>query len=364
MTTELVINGRFLTQAVTGVQRYARELLTAFDDLAGQRSGLVVRLLTPRIAAEAVPVLRHIRHEVVGRLRGHAWEQLELPRRVGRGTLFCPGNTAPIGSLLGRGRVVVTVHDLSYRYFPDAYSRGFKLLYNRLIPLVLRRADRVITVSESERRAIVGHYPSAAGRLVAIQNGGLPVGIDEQAPAADGGDMPTVLYVGSLSKRKNFPGMLETAVRLARRRPVRFAFVGGTATALNATLAEVPADVRDRIRFHGQVEDWDTLLAAYRNASCFLFPSFYEASPLPPIEAMGCGCPVIAGDIPSLRERCGDAAIYCVPEDVGSIADAVERLLDDGTLRDRLRVSGYAQARRYSWARCAEATLDVILAQG
>lgn len=359
IATELAINGRFLTQSVTGVQRYARELLPAIDALLEHCTDLTVRLLTPPIASDAVPALRHIRHEAVGSRQGHAWEQLDLPRHVGDAILFCPGNTAPVRSLFGSARVAVTVHDLSYLYFPQAYSRAFKLLYNRLIPLILRRAETVITVSRSEQDSILRHYPFARDRLVAIQNGGLPVGIEPQSPtpAAE----PTVLYVGSLSKRKNFEGMLEVAIRLARKRGTRFAFIGGVPAGLNASLADVPADIRERIVFHGQVNDWDRLLDAYRSAHCFLFPSFYEASPLPPVEAMGCGCPVIASTIPSLVERCGEAARYCDPDDIESIAAAVETLLDDPALCADLRAKGYERAAQYSWARCAEATLNAIL---
>jgi glycosyltransferase involved in cell wall biosynthesis len=359
--TELVINGRFLTQSVTGVQRYARELLGALDGLAAQCPEVTVRLLTPPMASAGIPLLRHIRHESVGHRQGHAWEQLDLPRHVGSGTLFCPGNTAPVLSLLGRTRVVVTVHDLSYLYFPKAYSRSFRLLYHRLIPLIMRRADRVITVSQSERRAILEYYPFADERLIAIQNGGLPVGIEAQSSRAT--DKPMILYVGSLSKRKNFPGMLDAAIRLARRDGTRFTFIGGLPAGLNSTLADIPADIREHIRFLGQVDDWPTLLEAYRSASCLLFPSFYEASPLPPIEAMGCGCPVIAGDISSLRERCGDAALYCDPHNVDSIVAAVERLLGDRQLQAKLREAGYRQASEYSWQHCARRTLDILVEQ-
>ncbi len=358
-TTAIAINGRFLTQGVTGVQRYARELLAALDALLDHRPDVRVRLLTPPMPAADVPALRNIRHVAVGRRQGHMWEQIDLPRHIGDAILFCPGNTAPVASLLGRGRVVVTVHDLSYLYFPDAYSRAFKLLYNRLIPLILRRADAVVTVSQSERDAILRHYPFADDRLVAIQNGGLPTGIVEQTSLAEG--TGEILYVGSLSRRKNFPGMLDAATRLARTRGARMTFIGGVPAGLNATLADIPADVRDHIRFLGQVNDWGRLLAAYRAADCFLFPSFYEASPLPPIEAMGCGCPVVAGDIPSLRERCDDAAVYCDPGDVDAIVATVGGLLDDPDRRAALRAAGYERARRYSWARCTHATLDVIL---
>src|SRR5690606_9183748 len=106
-----------------------------------------------------------------------------------------------------------------------------------------------------------------------------------------------------------------------------------------------------------------SLLFAYRSAQCFLFPSLYEASPLPPIEAMGCGCPVIAGDIPSLRERCGEAALYCDPRSVDDVVRAVETVLDTPELRHRLRDAGYEQARHYSWHHCSEMTLGAIIGE-
>jgi len=362
MPTDIIINGRFLTQGITGVQRYARELLTAFDILLEERSDLDVQLLTPPMNAADIPVLRNIRHRIVGRRQGHAWEQIDLPRHAEDAVLFCPGNTAPIFSLLRGQRVVVTVHDLSYRYFPEAYSKAFRILYNVLIPLILRRARRVITVSDSEKQAIVKNYPFSGARLVAIQNGGLPTGIEQQTPEPSVD--PTILYVGSLSKRKNFPGMLAAAVHLARKRGIRFIFVGSVPQGLTDTLLKIPEDLRDYISFEGQVNDWGQLLGAYRSAHGFLFPSFYEASPLPPVEAMGCGCPVIAGDIPSLRERCGDAALYCNPADVDDIVKSVEMLLDDSSLRRSLRSHGYAQAFKYSWLYCAEETLKIIFQAG
>ncbi|MDO9106968.1 MAG: glycosyltransferase family 1 protein [Methylovulum sp.] len=355
---KLVINGRFLTQSMTGVQRYAHEFVHALDSLLEDRPDLEVRLLSPRLCGNA-PVYRHIIHQSVGRLQGHLWEQLELPRFVNGAPLFCPGNTAPIASLLGAGRVVVTVHDLSYLYFPQAYSSAFRLLYNTLMPLILRRAAAVITVSNSERESILKHYPFAKERLTAIQNGGLPTGV--VAPPVAPADEPYVLYVGSLSKRKNFPGMLEVACRLASKRGLRFVFVGGVPDGIADSVTRISHDIRDRIVFLGQVNDWEVLMKHYRSATCFFFPSFYEASPLPPIEAMACGCPVIAASISSLRERCGDAALYCDPASIESMANAVECLVDDPVLQHSLRAKGYQRAERYSWANCAKQTLALAM---
>ena len=354
----IAINGRFLTQPITGVQRYARELVQALDSLLDEYPGVAVTVIAPRFSQPA-PRWRHIRLRQAGFLQGHAWEQIELPFLARGALLFCPGNTAPLLSLFAGRRVAVTVHDLSYRYFPEAYSVAFRLWYGVIVPFVLRRADPVITVSEAERAAIIQHYPEAAPRLVAIPNGGLPVGYKaESAARADG---RYVLYVGSLSKRKNFPGMIEAARRLAQRRQMQFIFVGGTAGSLARSQADVPGDLKSLISFIGDVESTPQLMSYYHGAACLMFPSFYESSGLPPIEAMACGCPVIASDIPALRERCGEAALYCDPHDIDSITAAVERVIDDATLRARLQTLGYERAGVFSWEACARQTLDAIL---
>ena len=356
---EIVINGRFLTQGITGVQRYARELVQAIDTVLDARSDLRIIVVSPRLS-KPPPRWRNVILHEGGHLQGHAWEQLELPRLSQGRPLFCPGNTAPMVSLLGSQRVVVTVHDLSYRYFPSAYSRTFRMLYGIVVPMVLRHADAVITVSHSERTAIVRHYPVVSPRLYAIQNGGLAAGLELITPSSNNGARGYVLYVGSHSKRKNFPGVLETAGRLARKRGYNFVFVGSSAGGIYESALTIPDDIRSHLTFVGQIDDTAALVRYYSNAACLLFPSHYESSGLPPIEAMACGCPVIVSDIPALRERCGDAAVYCNPADVGSITAAVERVMDDSPLQLALKQLGHRKAQQYTWERCAVETLKVL----
>lgn len=358
---EIVVNGRFLTQAITGVQRYAREVVQALDVLLTDRDDIKVTVMSPQLS-EPPPTWRKVALRQVGILQGHAWEQLELPRYFRGEVLFCPGNTAPVISLLSAAPVVVTVHDLSYKYFPEAYRLAFRLWYGVLIPVILRRATAVITVSESERQAMIAHYPEAAPRLHVVANGGLPKDVlvdTTRAPNPPGG---YILYVGSLSKRKNFPRLAEVACRLARERGFRFVFVGNKSKSLTAAAADVPGDIKSLVTFAGAVENPATLASFYRNAACLLFPSLYESSGLPPIEAMACGCPVIVSDIPALRERCGDAALYCDPHDVASITATTIRLMDDPMLRQKLQTLGQHRAAAFTWERCAQETLKVLSA--
>jgi glycosyltransferase involved in cell wall biosynthesis len=356
---DFIINGRFLTQRVTGVQRYARELVGALDTILDATAEFRITVMSPRLSKPA-PAWRNIELQQVGHLQGHAWEQFELPWYSRGKLLFCPGNTAPMISLLGSQPVVVAVHDLSYMYFPKAYRLTFRLWYGFNIPLVLRRASRVITVSESERLAILSHYPKAAGRLRAIANGGPPAAFSTCITNIDAQSDCYILYVGSLNKRKNIARMLDAACRLARKRRFHFIFVGDVSKSLTTSVAKIPEDVASEITFVGAVDDPTRLASYYRNAKCLMFASLYEASPLPPIEAMACGCPVLASDIPALRERCGDAAIFCDPHDVESITTGLERLWDDETLRSRLAALGYQRAAMFTWERCARETLQLI----
>lgn len=357
---EIAINGRFLTQTMTGVQRYGHEVVRAIDKLLPEYPHVKATLFAPKL--ETAPQLHNIVVQQGGKRSGHAWEQIDLPRLSRGKRLFCPGNTAPALSLLTGQETVVCVHDLSYLYFPSAYSRGFKLVYNTLIPLIFRRARAVITVSESERASISKLYPFVAPRLTAIQNGGLAEDREPGEVASSSQGRKYVLYVGSLSKRKNFPNMFEVACRLARSKGYEFVFVGGTAAGLVSSGLTLPDDVASKIHFAGQVNDTEKLIAFYQGAAVFMFPSFYEASPLPPVEAMACGAPVVAGRIPSLEERCGDATLYCDPADIDDIAAKVVEVMENEALQESLRARGLERARAFTWEKCARKTLDVLTA--
>ncbi len=368
MKKKIFINARFLTQPISGVQRVSHELLRAFDALIELNSeafsSFEFEMIAPRKGHLHTLDLRHIPLRKAGRFSGHLWEQFELPRLTRGGLLFCPGNTAPLASLRSGDSVVVTVHDLSYLYFPDAYSAAFRAVYGVLIPRILSKADAVITVSNSEKRAISERYPSAEQNVTPIQNGGLAARwiaeIDEMETDRNSGSVPLLIYVGALNRRKNLQGILTAFGIVAAKREARLLLVGGGGRSFDNNRFDIPEGLAGRIEFAGQIDDTRRLIEIYRSADCLLFPSFYEASPLPPLEAMACGCPVVAGDIPSLRERCGKSALFCDPNRPDEIAARVESILDDAALRERLRSGGRSHAADFTWERCALSTLDVL----
>lgn len=362
----IYINARFLTQAITGVQRVAHELVKSLDLLIEKgeidSSCYRVELLAPKSGIKHDLGLKNIPVRQVGRLSGHGWEQFELPFYSKKGLLVCPGNTAPVFSLLSGQKTVVTVHDLSYLYFPEAYSFAFRAFYNMVIPMVLKYSSSVITVSESERISILKHYNYADKRLKVVHNGGLPgeyLDKIDSIKASETSDKPFVLYVGSLSRRKNLQGVIEAVALLNRHNDVPAVIVGAGGKSFRNTQFGVPEDA-GRIDFKGQVNDTAYIIDLYKSSACFVFPSFYESSGLPPIEAMACGCPVIVSPIPALIERCGDAALYANPDDPADIADKIMRILENPSLAGDLRRKGFERAKMFTWEICARQSWGVI----
>jgi glycosyltransferase involved in cell wall biosynthesis len=360
----IVLNGRFLLQNITGVQRVEREILVALDGLAKQ--GLIKTpevLLPEKGDVIAMPELQAIKLSRKGRLSGHLWEQLELPKYCDSKTLWCLGNTAPVMSLLSSNtRVLTMIHDLSYKYFPSAYSWKFRALYSTLIPIEISKSDVVVTVSNAEKDAMSQHYPKLknAAHFYAAQNGGIT---DDAAYAARTQPLPALadrgygIYVGSLSKRKNAEGVLKAAVRFLETYPdMRFIVIGASSGVFDSFNIDIPDRVKQRLEMRGQVNVPKQIYDAFAHARFLLFPSFYEASPMPPVEAMTFGCPVIVSTIQSLRERCGDAALYCEPDDLQSISGAIDTLRASEVLWNKLSESGRAKAAEYSW-RCQTETL-------
>ena len=362
------INGRFITQPISGVQRYATELVLGIDGLlaSGAIDGTRVafELLVPSKPAARQLELRHITTRVVGNTGGHLWEQLELPRFVDGNALLCLCNSAPLASLIGRINTIVTIHDLAYLYFPQAYSRRYRLLYRILTPLIMRFATRIITVSAAERASIVKLFPQVESRLTAIQNGtsampDLPV----QTNGVKCNTQLThlVLYVGALNRRKNLQGVVDAFRKVkSQLGNVRLGIVGSAGAAFSKAGFVVPPEIVGHVDFFGQIDDFVRLAELYSRSRCCVFPSFFESSGLPPIEAMSCGCPVVTSDIPALRERCGDAALYCNPADPDSIADQILKLLKSETVYEEFRRRGTEWARRFSWDECARETFSVV----
>lgn len=345
-----LINGRFLTRPATGVDRFAVELLRAL----GRRGALAgARVVVPAGAAQRTPVPDGLVVQRHGRHSGHRWEQLDLARLARGERLVNLCNTAP----LALRQQLVVLHDAAVMANPSNYGRAFRAWTRLMMHTLLRRAETVATVSRFSADELRRHFGVPARRIEVIPEGGEHI---LQAPpdrtvlerlSLDG--QRFVLAVGSQSRNKNFAAVLQ-AMDLLDDPSVLLVAVGGGDTRIYAG-----ADVaHPRLRRTGYVTDAQ-LRALYEAAACFVFPSFYEGFGLPPLEAMNCGCPVIVSSRASLPEVCGEAALYCNPDDPATLAAQLRRLLGSAALRDELRAAGQVRARQLSWDRAATTFLDL-----
>lgn len=337
------INGRFLTRRVTGVDRYAREIVAELDKLSG---GVTACILIPE-KAKLVDCPRYKQIEIVrfGSREGYAWEQLDLPRYAGSRSALTVNlcNTAPI-----RNAGITCIHDMSVRANPIFYNWKFRLVYNVLFYWEMRTARTVITVSDFSRREIERYYPGARGKIGVVPNAWQHVErVKSDAAVLAQNDLEPGSYyfaMSSLAPNKNLRWIVETA-RLNPRE--RIAVAGGVNSKVFGE-HEIPK--ADNVTYLGYVTD-EGAKALMEGCKGFLFPTFYEGFGIPPMEALACGAPVAVSDTEVMREVYGNSAHYVDPRrPCESLAALFAGRTDEAS----------AVLSRYSWKRSAR-ELEILL---
>jgi glycosyltransferase involved in cell wall biosynthesis len=335
----IVLNGRAgLRPTVTGVERWAREVIPRLVALAPER---YVVLAPPKA--------------VRSRAAGQAWEQFVLPLQAARlraAIIFSPANLAPW--LWPRN--VVVLHDAAVLRDPDGYSRAYRAWHGRIGSAGARHARRVVTVSEFSRHELVELAGLDPEKMVVIHggvDGRFRVDADHERVAAKHRlERPYVLTVGTDDRRKNLSSLAALADRL-NDLSVDLVWAGGARSHITNG-SELPG-----VRALGYVDEED-LPGLYAGARAFVLPSRYEGFGLPCLEAMACGTPVVAADRAALPETCGGAALLVDPDDAEAVAEAVLRAATDVQLRARLRAAGLRRAAETTWERAALA-IDALL---
>jgi glycosyltransferase involved in cell wall biosynthesis len=362
MGQELVINGRFVARPWTGVDRVASEMLRAIAARIDRRAAgsfTKLRVVTPPVHTAEFHAPPHV---TVDRLPGTAsvmWEQLRLPGAVGGSWLYSPCN---VGPLIYRNQIV-TIHDAHIYLTPQSYSRAFRAWYSALLPRLARRAKVVTTVSAFSKQTLEDRGIIPRGKAVVVPNGGdhvLRTPPDPEILQRLGLEPESYfLMVGGLAAHKNLRTLIE-ARRLPRRHRLPLIVVGeADPRVFSARDLLEESDVR----FIGRIADPE-LRALLDRATALVFPSLVEGFGLPPLEAMGCGCPVIASAIPPVEEVCGSAAILIDPTSPGAWAEQMERLASDRDARTRLSKAGRERAAMYTWDRAAARLLEAIATVG
>jgi glycosyltransferase involved in cell wall biosynthesis len=262
---------------------------------------------------------------------------------------------------------IAFIHDVIYLSHPQYYTL-WERLYFAPLRLLARKAQRIITVSETEKKRIA-QFGFAPSEKIDVVYHGVDPGFKprvqhdgaflKEIAKKYGFPSQFILYVGRLNVRKNILNLLK-AMSLISNKDIPLVIVGEKDWKIFDIDKLVESlGLRQRLIFTGPIYG-NELQAIYASASVFCFPSFEESFGLPALEAMASGVPVIVSHIPTLNEICADAGNYVNPNDPHDIAQMIERLLDDNFLRNRSINAGIARASYFSWSKSVESLMRSI----
>jgi glycosyltransferase involved in cell wall biosynthesis len=376
------IDARALTGPYTGDRTYWRSLILSLSQIDVDNEYLLFSRTT--IPAEDIPPPDRFQAFQIPASNDRIWTIAALPHALKqhRADLLHAQYTLPP---ICPCPAVTTVHDITFRLFPQWFRTRDRILMNLTVPFSMRRASKVITDSVSSLQDIQREYKLPEGRVVAITLG-LPQGfrfasgIDTRSLQATARDVlrdryglagPFILALGVLQPRKNLEMLAAAYGKLKAKYSVEHKLVlvgkAGWLTARENVMASAErfggAAARDGVLFPGYVPD-DELETWYRGCTVFAHSSLYEGFGIPPLEAMACGAPTVVSDAPALPEVVGDAALIAPARDPDAWAEQLYTLVSDTEQRERLSKSGQERARSFSWQTTAEKTLQVYRSIG
>jgi glycosyltransferase involved in cell wall biosynthesis len=290
------------------------------------------------------------------------------PLLLRRADVFLFPNFVCWPTLQRRAKVIVAIHDLSFIHYSQYTSPPNLRYMTRFVPKSIKRADHIITISESSRRDIIDYYKVSPDKVSIVVPAIDPAVYHPQSQATitrirKKYKLPEkyILYAGNLEPRKNIEGLLKAYESLDKNVHDQFALVlvGGKGWLDDRIHAEIQRLQDHNIVLTGYVPDED-MPALYSGAAVFTFPSFFEGFGMPPLEAMACGTPVITSNTSSLPEVVGDAALLIDPYNIKTIAEALTTVLTNKVAAQRLSKLGLAQAKKFSWDKSAHDFMAVV----
>ena len=360
------IEAKWLHRGPPSGQRVVRNLVDGLVDVVGDHE---LHLLLDERARHVPPPsgIAPERCHYVWSRNNQIANLLVVPRAADRACLDAVvyQNFAPPRLRANHARVAF-VHDVIFESRPELFTRRERLYFSSLRPLTAN-ADRVCTVSESERERLVQHRYALPERVDVVPNAPEATFVPREqlddrlvSSVRDAFELPDhyVLYAGRLNARKNVSALVAAMAMVGGTAPLVIAGAPDGASSNLAAIAQTNG-VAERVRLVGHVTDAE-LRVLYACATVFCFPSLDEGFGLCPLEAMAAGTPVVVSRVRAMQETCGTAAVYVDPMQPAEIASAIDGLLGDPDRRAELRTRGLERARTFTWRRSAERLLACV----
>lgn len=360
---KIVTNTIPLMSPLTGVGNYTRNLVTEFATLRpdirySYYYGYFTRKLNPsrrkyyyylKTLFNKVPVISSQIRKLKFLLAG---------MQISNYDVYFEPNFIPLP--IRAKKTVTTIHDFSFNIHPEWLPRDRLDYFSANFFKRINKSDVIVTVSEYIKNEAADILKRDDNRIVTIPNGYNSDIFNITGKNADYPGEPYILFIGSIEPRKNLMNLLKAYSVLPENIRQEFRLMlAGFEGWNNREVMDLIEKLNGRVFYLGYVDD-ERLASLYKNASCFVYPSFYEGFGLPPLEAMACGCPVIVSNAAGLPETCGDAAYYIDPHNVESIAEGIYTVLTNNAMRD-IRVScGLERIKLFSWEKSAKEHLRVF----
>ena len=355
---KLIVDGEIYQRQVKGgISRLWNEVLPR---LVALDPALVVKILTDGKLKQQPPVAARISHHAMSPYHlylrpGRLWRPLVNELKLATRRL----QTGPINDAIWqatyytpprrwRGPFVVFFYDLIEERFPDLFASPRHDWRRQRKRFCTQTADLILCISQTTQADVCSYYgaPAAKTRVIPLAAHPLFHQLDFQTPPDGSTRPPFLLFLGDRSAYKNFERLVQAYSQWSRRHEVEL-LVGGHGWTQEETALLQRWQGADRVHLQKHVDD-ETLCHLYNRAAAFVYPSLYEGFGIPLLEAMACGCPIVASDIPTTREVAGDVPYYFPPTDVESLRDALEQALVEGRPATRVE-AGLQRAAAYSW---------------
>lgn len=342
----------------TGVEHYAKQLILHLAEIDHENEYILYLRHSPEAWFLKLPKNFQVKvmpFPIFWTQLRISWEMLFNPVDV----LFIPASALPI---IHPKKTVVTIHDLAWKYFPQSFTWFMRNFLEWSTGFAVKRAFRIIAVSESTKKDLVKFYNVDEKKVVVIHHGyeNEISNIKLQIPNFEIQN-PYILFLSTIQPRKNLQGLIEAFRELKQQHPEiehKLVVVGKPGWKFESIMKEIERN-RDIVNYLNHVSE-EKKYAILHGASALVLPSFYEGFGMQILESFAAGTPVITSKVSSLPEVAGEAAVYFDPHNKVEIKNAIKNVLLDKSLADNLKHKGFERLKQFSWGKCARKTLEVI----